>query len=849
MREDKMCKWDIGPNMLAKKTSNFYQILGRRIAKSPGYFIIVPIFAAAILSTSIPSANFISNPDYLYTVINSVSRMNKDFIERTFVQNKSEDYDIRRSTNVPRGVWLIITSPEEETVLKKHIFKDISVIDKLVQKVWIKWAKKKWNYDSLCAKYRRECYKNTILDLLPRMKAIEDGRRMLRYPIESADIITGLYLGGVTVNASFITSAKAVLLYYFLNTTNPNETAKIVLWEEEVMNMLSTKTFTNITVRRVSTSSFEKELHGVIKEVLMLCIPLVAIMITLAVLTSFTANFRKSLPFCAALGCLSSSLAVVTAFGLIIYCSGEITDVCLSVPFLTLGVGMDDTFVMLAAWRRTDPNKSVKERLEETYSDSAVSITITSLTNFTTFCIGLFASYNAIRLFCLYAAISVLFTYIYQSTFFGACLALNAYYDCYCVMETYKRNRRQENGYVPKSIEKREHVVALWFRDKFALCLIDKRAKVFLLFSYFMYFGFVIWGCTKIQKYVDDTNCLPDDSYVTKFYNDYNKHFQKYRETVQLVINKPVNYADENVQKDIEKMLTDLEASEYFAEYMFTESWLRSYLKFLKITKHILMIRGYDVRNKEDFIKILREIFLPIPEWNHFSQDIVFSSNYTEITASRFLLQTELTGNSPMEGKMVEKIREVTAASNISSFAFGPKFVHHEQYLTIAETTLRTLLITAVVVIFIFFIFLPNIACVLSVGLLIISIEVGSIGLMSFWGVKLDGLCMLNLMLCIGYSIDYAAHMTHFYVYSKEETIKGRLKDSIYSAGLPILQCSISTLAGVILLVFAPAQMFSTFVKLVILVITLSTIHSLFILPLLFSFQGYRRKSIPVADI
>lgn len=834
--------------MLARKTSSFFEILGRKIAKNPGYFIIIPIFTASILSTSVPSVEFISNPDYLYTVIDSVSRINKNYIERTFARNKTDDYDIRRTTELPRGVWLIITSPEEDTVLKKEIFKKISTLDKLVQRVWIKWDKKKWNYYSLCVKYKKECYRNTILDLLPRMKAIEDGRRMLRYPIESAKIITGIHLGGVTVNASFITSAKAVLLYYFLNTSNPHEIRKLTLWEEEVMNVLSNKSFTNITVSRVSTSSFETELHGVVKKVLILCIPLVSIMIVLAVLTSFTANFRKSLPFCAALGCLSSSLAVVTAFGLIIYCSGNITDVCLSVPFLTLGVGMDDTFVMLAAWRRTDSSKSVEERLGETYSDSAVSITITSFTNFTTFCIGLFSSYHAIRLFCLYAAISVLFTYIYQSTFFGACLALNAYYDCYCVMETNRRNRHEENHYVPKNIEKREHAVALWFRDKFTMYLIAKRIKLSVFFFYLVYLAFVIWGCTKIQKYVDDTTCLPSDSYVTKFYKDYNQHFKKYRETVQLVIDKPINYADEEVQKNIEKLLTDLEDSQYFAEYSFTESWLRSYLKFLKLARHLLMIRGYDINNKQDFIEVLRNIFLPINDWNQFAQDIVFNKNYTEIVASRFLLQTELTGNSEMEGKMVEKIRELTASSNISSFAFGPKFVHHEQYLTVGQTTVRTLLITAAVVIFIFFIFLPNIGCVLSVGMLIISIEVGSIGLMSFWDVKLDGLCMLNLMLCIGYSIDYAAHMTHFYVYSKEDTVKGRLRDSIYSAGLPILQCSVSTIAGVFLLMFAPAQMFLTFVKLVLLVIILSTVHSLLILPLMFSVQECIRKGIPVTD-
>jgi hypothetical protein len=49
---------------------------------------------------------------------------------------------------------------------------------------------------------------------------------------------------------------------------------------------------------------------------------------------------------------------------------------------------MDDAFVLLAAWRRTSPTTPVTQRLAETYSEAAVSITITSVTNFISFLIG-----------------------------------------------------------------------------------------------------------------------------------------------------------------------------------------------------------------------------------------------------------------------------------------------------------------------------------------------------------------------------------------------------------------------------------------------------------------------------
>lgn len=57
---------------------------------------------------------------------------------------------------------------------------------------------------------------------------------------------------------------------------------------------------------------------------------------------------------------------------------------------------MDDAFVLLASWRRTNPELSVADRLAETYSEAAVSITITSLTNFISFMIGTYTPFPSV---------------------------------------------------------------------------------------------------------------------------------------------------------------------------------------------------------------------------------------------------------------------------------------------------------------------------------------------------------------------------------------------------------------------------------------------------------------------
>ena len=58
---------------------------------------------------------------------------------------------------------------------------------------------------------------------------------------------------------------------------------------------------------------------------------------------------------------------------------------------------------MIGAWRRTSPLLSVPERMGHTFKDAAVSITITSLTDTLSFCIGIITSFPCVQIFCVYS--------------------------------------------------------------------------------------------------------------------------------------------------------------------------------------------------------------------------------------------------------------------------------------------------------------------------------------------------------------------------------------------------------------------------------------------------------------
>mmetsp|Transcript_17543 Transcript_17543/g.29598 ORF Transcript_17543/g.29598 Transcript_17543/m.29598 type:complete len:191 (-) Transcript_17543:1367-1939(-) len=89
-------------------------------------------------------------------------------------------------------------------------------------------------------------------------------------------------------------------------------------------------------------------------------------------------------------------------------------------PFLLIGVGVDDMFVISSALDQTNPRKPLEERMKEGMVHAGSSITITSLTNAIAFLLGLTSSLDALQSFCFFCAVGVTMLYISSITIFSA---------------------------------------------------------------------------------------------------------------------------------------------------------------------------------------------------------------------------------------------------------------------------------------------------------------------------------------------------------------------------------------------------------------------------------------------
>ena len=240
------------------------------------------------------------------------------------------------------------------------------------------------------------------------------------------------------------------------------------------------------------------------------------------------------------------------------------------------------------------------------------------------------------------------------------------------------------------------------------------------------------------------------------------------------------------------------------------------------------------------------------------SLDVKFNENDDKIIGMRFLIQAVNISGTEHEKEMVGTLREICRKSPLNVTVFHPYFVFFDQVNTTIKTrrkyftclihlfqfelvrplSIQNMIIGATTMMVISFIFIPNIFCSLWVAFSIISIEVGVIGYMALWGVNLDSISMINLIMCIGFSVDFTAHICYAYMSSKEKKPDNRVKECLYALGVPIFQGSISTILGMIALLLANNYIFSVFFKMVFLVVFFGAMHGLFLLPVLLSVFG-----------
>ena len=515
-------------------------------------------------------------------------------------------------------------------------------------------------------------------------------------------------------------------------------------------------------------------------------------------------------------------------------------------------------FIMIAAWRKTNPMASTEERMAQTYSEAAVSITITSITDALAFGIGAITPLPAVRVFCLFAGVGVIFDYFFQITFFGACMVYSgrreaANRHCITLVKVIPHSQAKSRlykifcagGFVrddPNVEEKTgETAVMAFFRDYYGPALMKPISKVLAYLLFFVYLAGAIYGCFQIIEGLELKTLAGEGSPTNKFFDYNTEYFSKYGPSMYVVINETLDYSDPAVQSDLEDIVQDFESSEYLEDEYLTEFWLSDYLAFLSTYPDLT-----DDMKREQFMSILVDNFLEVPQFERYRLDINFKagSNRTIIETSRIILQGEGLLTTYTQVSMMNDARKRAKQQNVTLIAFSPRFFLYEQFKIIRPQTIQNVSIAVGCMFFVALLFIPQIFCTVMVTACIISIQVGIVGYMALWDITLDGISLINIILCIGFSVDFSAHITYSFLAGEQQPLQRKNQLNLtplerqavlalYSLGQPVLQGALSTIIAITVLSMSASYIFQVFFKIMLMVMTFGMLHSLVFLPVM----------------
>lgn len=857
---------------LERPLSQLFYRYGHFVAHHPLLLIFPPLFITIFAISGLISLESITDAIYLFTPSNAQSKYERQIIHDLWpLVNGS--YIPGRAVTQSREVQITVSTREADgNILENPYAEAVKTLDNYIQKkVKVSYQNKVYHYKDLCLQWRNQgCPGNKHVHIISDLHKHGVNITYPMLKLGSIHAYIGSSLGGVTVGhgdneAILLTGAHSWLMVYHLQFYPPNISFLSGLWEKEFQLLIQNYTSPFIKITYLHSQTLAEELKRNAESLVPRFVLAFSILILFSILCnmstcreSYYIDWAMSKPVLAILGVMNAGMGIITSIGYLNFFSVPYNDIVGVMPFLVVAVGVDNMFLMIAAIRRTNRASLVDRRMGEAMSDAAISMLITALTDAFSFGVGTITSIPAVQIFCIYTGAAIAVTFVYQITFFAGLLALAIQWEanglhCIWLRPTVPEELASESGLItklfclgssphpdPKKFEHnlRDSKPARFFQNWFAPILMQPLIRGLVIVWFGVYMVFAVYGCTQLREGLEPINLLVEDSYAIPHYHALEKYFWKYGSTVQVVVNNAPNLGSPEDRLRIRSMVHAFANTRHTIGDESIQFWLNEMEFYYMDPRHGIGGEGFDMSNvtSDRTFYGLAQHFFSARKTDYWPEDVKWEwspqRGYLRIKSFRFLVGMRDIITSVQQQDATQVLREVAArypSYNITTFM--PLWLFTDQYALVVPNTVQNIIIAMAVMIFIALLLIPQPVCALWVALAIASIDIGVIGFMTLWSVNLDAISMITIIMSIGFSVDYSAHITYGYVCSSRATPREKIREALGALGWPLTQGAISTILAVIVLADVPAYMIVTFFKTVFLAISLGLLHGLIFLP------------------
>ncbi|KAI6185049.1 Ptr-18 [Aphelenchoides bicaudatus] len=523
------------------------------------------------------------------------------------------------------------------------------------------------------------------------------------------------------------------------------------------------------------------------------------------------------------------------------------------VPFLILAIGVDDVYIFLHSWSRTSSDLPLRERVAEMLADAGPSITITSLTNFLSFAIGIGTPTPAIRVFCIYITVAVFFDYMYQVFFYTAVITiggmrenarLNAYAPCIKIPEKIAKPEIQFVPGNPPPVTWRQRIDRFgdWFVDAWVDFALSKGARIGLVICLLVYWGISGYGVAQIKVGLSSEKLFLDDSPLLELVRLQSNIIFKEGGQMAIFFNNPGDLTQPETIPKIMRILEQFEKAPGAVGSSSTQMWLSPYLPYIGLQNHGSIDFKY---------KYLPEFFgyQEYRRWSHYvnvgaAQDCL---DEKPSCIPKFFFSTgfhnAVTWRDRFE--LLQAWRAIAVQYPQFNLTIYEDFsMYSDQLLTIPPVTIQTVSFALLCMTAVLILFAPNLTTIIPGTLCVLSINLGVFGLLYYWNIDLDPISMATTLMAIGLSVDFVAHISFHYYKGEITDQRERLKHALLSIAWPMTQAGASTVFSLLVLATIPRLHGS----IVTLVVGLGMIHGLIVLPIVYASIPFNKMSKTVSD-
>ncbi|KAF9428191.1 hypothetical protein BGZ94_003123 [Podila epigama] len=581
--------------------------------------------------------------------------------------------------------------------------------------------------------------------------------------------------------------------------------------------------------------------------------------------------------------------SISTSVGIFSYLGYKITLIIAEViPFLVLAVGVDNIFILCHEFERrkmNHPEESIEECAGRTLGRMGPSILLSALSETIAFALGGMVTMPAVSVFAMYAAMAVWVDFLLQVTAFISCIALDAQraeedrVDCVPCLQIRAPQGNETEGALPA-----------WVRKYYGPLVLNSCVKkiVIAVFLGFLTAGLCLLPTVEIG--LDQRLALPRDSYMVNFFNDLDSYFR---------VGPPVYFVVEDVDATTRhgqqqlcgrfstcsssSIANVLEQERKRPGVSYIEQpasvWIDDFLHWLnpqietccRFRKNdpTKLCGPFDDEDDcnicyadkepawnismnglpegEEFMKYLNEWlkaspdeYCPLAGKAAYGDALKLNQVQDKVKLSHFRTyhtpmrnQHDFIAGYKSAHRIAEQVEKDTGAK---VFPYSVFYIFFEQYIDIVPLTIRLLLVAMISVGLVTAGILGSPRVALVVVGVVSMIMVDVVGAMAIMNVSLNAISLVNLVICVGISVEFCSHLARATV-EAEGTPDERVFGALVEVGSSVFSgITLTKFLGIFVLAFTRSKIFEVYYfRMYLAIVVVGALHGLVLLPVLLS--------------